>query len=52
MYALLCCNNLVSSLDVSFLGGLDNLHTVWSGLVKLASSQHGKLSPPMISCHD
>lgn len=40
MYALLCCNNLVSSLDVSFLGGLDNLHTVWSGLVKLTSSQH------------
>lgn len=38
--ALLCCNNLVSSLDVAHLGGLENLHTVWSGLVKLASSQN------------
>lgn len=39
IYALLCCNNLVSSLEITFLGGMDNLHTVWSGLVKLASSQ-------------
>lgn len=40
VHALLCINNLVSSLELEVLGGLDNLHTVWQGLVQLTATKH------------
>lgn len=42
VHALLCINNLVSSLELEVLGGLDNLHTVWQGLVQLTATKHGE----------
>ncbi|XP_053391759.1 HEAT repeat-containing protein 3-like [Mercenaria mercenaria] len=38
-HALLCLNNLVSSLDTEALGGCQKLYTVWQGLLQLSTSQ-------------
>ncbi|OWF45096.1 HEAT repeat-containing protein 3-like [Mizuhopecten yessoensis] len=40
VHALLCINNLVSSMELEALGGLDNLHSVWQGLVQLTATKH------------
>ena len=41
-HALLCLNNLVSTLDTEALGGVPKLHTIWQGLSQLAASIAGK----------
>lgn len=38
IYALLCCSNIVGTLHIGCLGGQENLHNVWAGLVKLSST--------------
>ncbi|XP_052816552.1 HEAT repeat-containing protein 3-like [Mya arenaria] len=38
-HALLCLNNLVSSMDPEALGGADRLYTLWQGLQQMATSK-------------
>lgn len=39
-HALLCLNNLVSSMDIEALGGVDKLYAVWQGLTQLSTAQN------------
>lgn len=42
VHALLSAANMVSSLSIETIGGIERLHSIWTGLVSMCHTKQGK----------